>query len=90
MLTLSPAHRSHLRSEKRGLTEEQIRQFGFKSTPPYFLCRSLTEKLISQGCTVAGVPGFYRHEKGYWTVKFTIVMLLSLAYRASIPPDSPQ
>lgn len=71
MLTLSPAHRSHLRSEKRGLTEEQIRQFGFKSTPPYFLCRSLTEKLINQGCTVAGVPGFYRHEKGYWTVKFT-------------------
>lgn len=71
MLTLSSVHRDHLRSEKRGLTEEQIRQLGFKSTPPYFLCRSLTEKLISQGCTVAGVPGFYRHEKGYWTVKFT-------------------
>lgn len=71
MLTLSPVHRNHLRSEKRGLTEEQIRQFGFKSTPPYFLCRSLTEKLTGQGCTVAGVPGFYRHEKGYWTVKFT-------------------
>lgn len=71
MLTLSPAHRDHLRSEKRGLTEEQIRQFGFKSTPPYFLCRSLTERLTGQGCMVAGVPGFYRHEKGYWTVKFT-------------------
>ena len=71
MLTLSPAHRYHLRSEKRGLTDEQIKFFGFKSTPPYFLCRSLTEKLIGQGCTVAGVPGFYQHENGYWTVKFT-------------------
>ena len=71
MLTLSSAHRNHLRSEKRGLTDEQIRHFGFKSTPPYFLCRSLTEKLIEQGYTVAGVPGFYQHENGYWTVKFT-------------------
>lgn len=71
MLTLSAAHRNHLRSEKRGLTDEQIRQFGFKSTPPYFLCRPLTERLIGQGCTVAGVPGFYQHENGYWTVKFT-------------------
>lgn len=71
MLALSSIHRNHLRSEKRGLTDEQISRFGFKSTPPYFLCRSLTEKLVEQGCTVAGVPGFYRHEKGYWTVKFT-------------------
>lgn len=71
MLTLSAAHRNHLRSDKRGLTDEQIRHFGFKSTPPYFLCRSLTERLIEQGCTVAGVPGFYQHENGYWTVKFT-------------------
>ena len=36
MLNLSPAHRAHLRSDKRGLTEEQIAEFGFKSTPPYF------------------------------------------------------
>lgn len=71
MLTLSPAHRSHLRSEKRGLTDEQIKQFGFKSTPPFFLCRSITERLIGQGCMVAGVPGFYQHENSYWTVKFT-------------------
>ena len=71
MLTLSAAHRNHLRSEKRGFTDEQIRQFGFKSTPPYFLCRSLTERLIEQGCTVAGVPGFYRHDNGFWTMKFT-------------------
>ena len=71
MLTLSSVHRNHLRSEKRGLTDEQIRHFGFKSTPPYFLCRSLTERLVGEGYTVAGVPGFYQHENGYWTVKFT-------------------
>lgn len=71
MLTLKPAHREHLRSKKRGLSDEQIEQFGFKSTPPYFLCRSLTERLIKQGCTVQGVPGFYQDKNGCWTVKFS-------------------
>ena len=69
MLPLNSAHRAHLRSEKRGLTDEQIDSLGFKSTPPYFLCRSLTERLIKQGCKVEGVPGFYLHEGGYWTLK---------------------
>ncbi len=71
MLKLSDSHRRHLRSEKRGLTDGQIDALGFKSTPPFYMCRSLTERLIQKGCTVAGVPGFYLHEKGYWTVKFT-------------------
>lgn len=71
MLSLTPAHRAHLRSEKRGLTDGQIDSFGFRSTPPFFLCRSLTERLMKQGCTVEGVPGFYLHEKGYWTVRFS-------------------
>lgn len=70
MLSLKPNHRAHLRSEKRGLTDEQIQECGFKSTPPFFLCRTLTERLIRQGCTVAGVPGFYMDEHGRWTVKF--------------------
>lgn len=58
-LTLRPAHREHLRSPKRGLSDEQIDALGFKSTPPPFLCRSITERLIKQGCKVQGVPGFY-------------------------------
>lgn len=70
MLSLTEAHRKHLRSEKRGLTDEQIVSFGFKSTPPPCLCRSLTERLQKQGCTVQGVPGFYQNDKGEWTVKF--------------------
>lgn len=70
MLSLSQAHRTHLRSPKRGLTDEQIDELGFKSTPPPFLCRTLTERLIKQGCTVQGVPGFYLDNSGRWTVKF--------------------
>ena len=71
MLSLNSPHRAHLRSDKRGLTDEQIDSLGFKSTPPYFLCRSLTERLIKQGCRVEGVPGFYLHEGGYWTLRFS-------------------
>lgn len=71
MLNLTPAHRAHLKSEKRGLTDSQIDAFGFRSTPPGFLCRSLAERLLRQGCTLEGVPGFYLHEKGYWTARFS-------------------
>lgn len=49
---------------------EQIERFGFKSTPPPYLCRSLTERLMAQGCTVQGVPGFYINDSGHWTMKF--------------------
>ena len=70
MLSLTPAHQEHLRIE-RGLTMEQIEQFGFKSTPPTYLCRSLTERLMAQGCTVQGVPGFYVNDSGHWTMKFS-------------------
>lgn len=70
MLTLRENHREHLRSEKRGLTDEQIDRIGFKSTPQPFLCQSLTERLIRQGCVVQGVPGFYQDYTGQWTVNF--------------------
>ena len=69
-LTLRPAHREHLRSPKRGLSNEQIESLGFKSTPPPFLCRSITDRLIRQGCRVQGVPGFYRDDSGHWTMAF--------------------
>lgn len=70
MLSLSDRHRRHLKSKKRGLNDEQIEQLGYKSTPPPGLCRSLTERLIQQGCTVEGVPGFYMDDEEEWTVKF--------------------
>ena len=68
-LTLTPAHREHLRG-KRGLTDAGIEQFGFKSTPPPQLCRTLARRLAERGYTVQGVPGFYVDDYGKLTVKF--------------------
>jgi len=73
-LSLRSSHRAHLRSEKRGLSDEQIERFRFKSTPPPYICRSLTARLIRLGCKVEGVPGFYQDKNGNWTVRFTTVM----------------
>ena len=69
MLSLWTRHREHLRTV-RGLTDEQIDAFGFKSTPDPFLCRSIASRLKKQGCVLQGVPGFYMDKKGYWTVRF--------------------
>lgn len=68
MLILSATHREKLRA--RGLTDDQIDSLGYKSTPPPYLCLSYTERLLKQGCTVQGVPGFYLNADGKWTVKF--------------------
>lgn len=69
LLTLKKAHREHLRTV-RGLTDEQIDSFGFKSTPESCMCRRITRVLMGKGYTVAGVPGFYVNDHGQWTVKF--------------------
>lgn len=68
-LSLTLNHREHLRS-KRGLTDPQIDQFSFKSTPPPQLCRTLARRLAEQGYTVQGVPGFYIDDYGKLTVRF--------------------
>ena len=72
LLTLTPQHRKHLH-EVRGLTDEQIERLGYKSTPPFYLCRSLAQKLRSRGCKVEGVPGFYVGKDDKWTVNFNSV-----------------
>lgn len=68
MLPLSEKHRQGLL--ERGLSDEQIDSLGYKSTPPPYLCRSYAERLLRQGCTIQGVPGFYLDDDGKWTVKF--------------------
>ena len=68
-LSLTSAHREHLRS-KRGLTDAQIDQFGFKSTPPPEFCRILARQMAEFGYRVQGVPGFYIDGYGKWTIKF--------------------
>ena len=70
MLPLTPTHKAHLLSPRRGLTEYQIARFGLKSTPPAFLCRGYAERLRRQGCTLQGVPGFYTDNARRWTINF--------------------
>lgn len=72
MLRLSEQHREHLRV-KRGLTDEEIERLGYKSTPPFYMCKPLTDRLISQGYTIKGVPGFYQ-KNGQWTVCFSTIL----------------
>ena len=68
MLVLANTHRKNLL--KRGFTEQQIEENGYKSTP-VFGYKKLTEKLLAAGCTVEGVPGFYQDKDGEWTIHFS-------------------
>lgn len=66
-LILTETHRQNLL--KRGLTEEQIRQQGYKSTPAFGYTQHAA-RLLERSCTLMGVPGFYVDENGEWTVNF--------------------
>ena len=69
MLTLSKEHREHLKTV-RGLSDNQIEELGYKSTPAFYLCRPLAERLLKKGYQLEGVPGFYQKD-GRWTVLFS-------------------
>ena len=64
MLSLAPDHRDNLL--RRGLTEPEIAQYGYKTAPVIGLA-ALAKKLQENGCYIAGVPGFYRAGDGSWT-----------------------
>lgn len=66
-LVLSETHKQKLLA--RGLTDEQIRQHGYKSTPAFGYTQ-LAAKLLKQGCILLGVPGFYVDDNGEWTASF--------------------
>lgn len=68
MLVLADTHRQNLL--KRGFTDGQIVENGYKSTP-VFGYKKLTRKLLEAGCTVEGVPGFYQDKDGEWTIHFS-------------------
>ncbi len=72
LLTLNPSHREHLRNV-RGLSDEQIDTLCYRSTPPFYKCRQIVKCLIEMGCTLEGVPGFYR-KNGEWTVRFSTMV----------------
>jgi hypothetical protein len=65
LLNLANPHREHLLA--RGLSQEQITEFKYKSVPA-FGQRQLCIKLLQSGCTLDGVPGFFK-ENGDWNVK---------------------
>ena len=69
MLTLSKEHREHLKTI-RGLSDNQIEELGYKSTPAFYPCRPLAERLLKKGYQLEGVPGFYQKD-GRWTVLFS-------------------
>lgn len=66
-LTLSQKHREDLLA--RGLTEEQIKREGYRSTP-VFGVKKLAGTLQEMKCVVEGVPGFYQDKNGEWTINF--------------------
>lgn len=64
-LTLASDHRENLLS--RGLTQEEILQLGYKTTPVLGFS-SLAKRLREKGLYLAGVSGFYKSQ-GQWTLK---------------------
>ena len=76
MLNLASSHRDYLLG--KGLSHDLIDSSGYKSVPA-FGQRGLCVRLLQSGCTLEGVPGFYRdvsecgdeHRDGHseWNVK---------------------
>lgn len=65
LLNLANPHREHLLA--RGFLQEQIDTFKYKSVPA-FGQQGLCTKLLQSGCTLDGVPGFFK-DNGEWYVK---------------------
>ena len=63
-LSLSPDHRQNLHN--RGLTDEDIERFGYK-TAPILGTTAIARQLQTEGFYLAGVPGFYRTDDDTWS-----------------------
>lgn len=66
-LTLKDEHKADL--IRRGLTEEDIKRFWFRSTPDTKLKYQAINNLIKEGYDLEGVPGFYLNKKKRWDMK---------------------
>ncbi len=64
-LTLASDHRENLLS--RGLTDEQIKVLGYKTTPVVGLT-AIAKQLQAEGHYLTGVPGFYHTKEGSWSL----------------------
>ena len=63
LLTLASSHRESLL--ERGLSDEEILSFGYKTTPAVRTGK-IVAQLLERGCELEGVPGFYCDESGRW------------------------
>ncbi len=63
-LSLAQDHRQNLIN--RGLSDENIVKLGYKTTPVVGMT-AIAKQLQSEGCYLAGVPGFYRTSAGEWS-----------------------
>lgn len=63
-LSLAADHRDNLLN--RGLTDDDIKRLGYKSTPVVGMS-ALAKQLRSEGYYLAGVPGFFKDKAGSWT-----------------------
>lgn len=68
MLTLSSVHLANLSG--RGLSDDDIVKNGYKSAPLIGVSL-LAQRLLSEGCSLPGVPGFFRDDRGKWALKST-------------------
>lgn len=67
LLDLSGRHRKELM--RRGLTEEQIEAYQFRSTPAYGT-ENLARILVREEYSLAGVPGFFFNDRRNWDITF--------------------
>ena len=67
MLSLEEEHKADL--IRRGLTEEDIKRFWFRSTPAKDIRVKMCRQLISYGFNLKGVPGFFINDSGLWDFK---------------------
>lgn len=67
MLTLSEAHKKKLMD--RGLTERQIEALWFRSTPLHGT-EQLARRLLKEGYSLVGIPGFYMNGNRNWDMAF--------------------
>lgn len=64
-LGLAKSHRDNLLN--RGLSDDDIKRLGYKSAPTKN-CQKLCKLLLEEGCTLEGVPGFWKNKSGNWCV----------------------
>ena len=64
---LRDRHRQSLKSA-RGLSDEDIDILGYRSCPRDG--KAAAKRLLAMGCTLDGVPPFYKDEDGTWNARF--------------------